>query len=101
MKYPNSYVAYGTRVHLARWSRLTPLLPPFRCINEQLYMRMADAMVSGGYVAAGYNRVNIDDCWAAKERAADGSLQANATRFPHGIKVCGCLPMRDLDADRV
>ena len=29
------------------------------CINEQLYMAMADKMVADGYLAAGYNRVNI------------------------------------------
>ena len=37
---------------------------PHECINEELYRSMADAMVAGGYVTAGYNRVDIDDCWA-------------------------------------
>jgi len=29
--------------------------------------------------------VNIDDCWSAKERDSQGRLQADPTRFPHGI----------------
>ena len=32
---------------------------PDSCINEQLYMAMADKMVADGYLAAGYDRVNI------------------------------------------
>lgn len=34
---------------------------PDACVNEQLYRSMADALVDGGYAAAGYNRVNVDD----------------------------------------
>ena len=48
---------------------------------------MADLMVSDGYKDAGYEYVNIDDCWLAKERAADGQLQADPDRFPNGIKA--------------
>ena len=44
-------------------------------------------MVSEGYKDAGYEYVNIDDCWLAKERGSDGRLQADAERFPHGIKA--------------
>ena len=44
-------------------------------------------MVSDGYKDAGYEYVNIDDCWLAKERAADGQLQADPDRFPNGIKA--------------
>jgi alpha-galactosidase len=35
--------------------------------------------------AAGYRYVNLDDCWSAKQRAADGSLVADPQRFPRGI----------------
>ena len=28
----------------------------------------------------------FQDCWAAKERDANGKLQADPNRFPHGIK---------------
>eukprot|EP01052_Picozoa_sp_SAG31_P006900 SAG31_NODE_323_length_17713_cov_12.065834_12_plen_92_part_00 len=30
--------------------------------------------------------VNIDDCWQNRTRDADGKLQADRDRFPHGIK---------------
>jgi hypothetical protein len=36
-------------------------------------------------VEVGYNRVNVDDCWAAMSRAANGSLVPDPTRFPHGM----------------
>lgn len=35
---------------------------PTACINEALYKSQTDALVSGGYVAAGYNGIHIDDC---------------------------------------
>lgn len=55
-------------------------------INEKLIMAQADAMVSSGMKAAGYEYINLDDCWMALERDADGNLQADPVRFPHGIK---------------
>ena len=58
---------------------------PDSCISEQLYMAMADELVSGGYRDAGYVYVNIDDCWQNRSRDADGKLQADSERFPHGI----------------
>ncbi|TID14723.1 carbohydrate-binding module family 13 protein [Venturia nashicola] len=58
----------------------------FQCaLNESLFTKTADAMVSKGLLAAGYNRINIDDCWLQHERAPNGSLQWNTTLFPHGI----------------
>jgi alpha-galactosidase len=60
----------------------------FGChIDEQLIEQTADAMVSSGMKAAGYQYVNIDDCWMAKERDAQGNLQSDPVRFPHGIKA--------------
>ena len=59
---------------------------PTSCISEQLYTRMADELVSGGYRDAGYVYVNIDDCWQNRSRDAQGRLQPDANRFPHGIK---------------
>jgi YVTN family beta-propeller protein len=46
----------------------------------------ARALVSSGMAKLGYNYVNLDDCWMAPARASDGELQADPTRFPHGIK---------------
>src|SRR5688500_16978584 len=55
----------------------------FACdIDEDLIRETADAMVSSGMKAAGYTYVNIDDCWMAPERDAQGRLQADPVRFP-------------------
>lgn len=59
---------------------------PGQCINESLILEQADALVSGGYLAAGYNYVNIDDCWQSGSRDARGRLQPDPIRFPHGMK---------------
>ena len=48
---------------------------------------MADAMVNGGFLSAGYEYVIIDDCWLAKHRDANGHLQPDPTRFPNGIRA--------------
>ncbi|MBN3299749.1 AGAL galactosidase, partial [Amia calva] len=59
---------------------------PHNCISEQLYMEMADVMVTGGWKEAGYEYVCIDDCWPSTSRDAQGRLQADPKRFPSGIK---------------
>src|SRR5258708_5694208 len=59
----------------------------FACdVSEQLIREMADAMVSSGRNAAGYQYVNIDDCWQVS-RDAQGNIVADPTRFPRGIKA--------------
>ncbi|KAF2427129.1 putative alpha-galactosidase [Tothia fuscella] len=58
----------------------------FMCnLNETLFTTTADAMKANGLLAAGYNRLNLDDCWMQYSRAANGSLQTNTTLFPHGL----------------
>ncbi len=58
----------------------------FGCnINEQLIRDTADAIVASGMRDAGYEYVNIDDCWMAPERDAEGRLQPDPVDFPHGI----------------
>jgi len=60
----------------------------FHCdIDEELIRETADAMVSSGMRAAGYEYVNIDDCWMAPQRDAEGRLQADPVRFPSGIRA--------------
>lgn len=49
-------------------------------------MDMADRLVADGYRQAGYEYVNIDDCWSAMERDDMGRLQPDRQRFPSGIK---------------
>lgn len=59
---------------------------PLTCINEQLYVDMADKMVEEGYLEAGYEFVNIDDCWLEMNRdVSSQKLVADKKRFPHGI----------------
>ncbi|ODM93453.1 Alpha-N-acetylgalactosaminidase [Orchesella cincta] len=62
---------------------------PDNCISERLFMQMADLLVSEGYAAAGYEYINVDDCWLAKTRDAQGRLQADPERFPSGMKALG------------
>src|SRR2546430_2685109 len=58
----------------------------FGCnVSESLVQATADAMVSSGMKAAGYQYVNIDDCWMASARNASGHLVPDPNKFPHGI----------------
>jgi alpha-galactosidase len=59
----------------------------FGChINEKIIKQMADAMIKTGMKAAGYEYINIDDCWMSNHRNSKGQLVPNPKRFPHGIK---------------
>jgi alpha-galactosidase len=55
-------------------------------VNAQLVEQTAQTMASDGMLAAGYQYVNIDDCWMAPSRDSAGNLVAEPTRFPGGIK---------------
>ncbi|KAF2203977.1 hypothetical protein GQ43DRAFT_221660 [Delitschia confertaspora ATCC 74209] len=58
----------------------------FMCnLNETLFVKTADAMVSKGLLAAGYNHINLDDCWMLHNRSSKGELQWDPTLFPHGL----------------
>ena len=77
-------------------SPVSPVLTPpmgwnswnhFACdVSDSLIRGTADAMVSSGMRDAGYRYVVIDDCWQVA-RAADGTILADSTRFPEGIKT--------------
>jgi alpha-galactosidase len=54
-------------------------------LNETLFLKTADEMISTGLLAAGYNRINLDDCWMKTSRSQDGTLTWNTTLFPRGI----------------
>ena len=56
-------------------------------ISEDLIKEIADAMAASGLAEAGYKYVNIDDCWQASERDAEGKLQADPIHFRSGIKA--------------
>ncbi len=55
--------------------------------SEQLIEQTADTFVSVGLKAAGYDYVNIDDCWQTKTRDADGNLVPDPAKFPDGMKA--------------
>ncbi|XP_029446289.1 alpha-N-acetylgalactosaminidase [Rhinatrema bivittatum] len=57
------------------------------CISERLILDIADRLVKDGWRELGYNYVNIDDCWMAKERNKEGRLVPDPGRFPSGIKA--------------
>ena len=59
----------------------------FAChVSDKLIRETADAMVSSGMKAAGYQYVNIDDCWQVR-RDAQGMIVADPANFPSGIKA--------------
>jgi len=59
----------------------------FGCnVSDKLIREIADAVVSSGLQAAGYQYVNIDDCWQVS-RDASGTIVADPARFPSGIKA--------------
>ncbi len=55
-------------------------------INESIIRSMADAFVTNGLQAAGYQFINIDDCWQIS-RDTNGVIVADASKFPSGIKA--------------
>ncbi len=55
--------------------------------SEELIEQTADTFVSSGLKAAGYDYVNIDDCWQTKQRDADGNLVPDPAKFPDGMKA--------------
>ena len=59
----------------------------FACnVSEDLIKQAADAMVSSGMQAAGYQYVVIDDCWQV-DRDAQGNIIPDAKRFPSGMQA--------------
>lgn len=55
--------------------------------NESMVKGIADIFVEKGLKDAGYEYVNLDDCWAKPQRDADGKLRPDPVRFPSGIKA--------------
>ena len=55
-------------------------------IDQEMIVQMAEVMEKKGLVAAGYQYMNIDDCWEAKHRNIRNELESDAVTFPDGIK---------------
>ena len=88
------FLLWATTLQAQKTERLA-LTPPmgwnswnkFHCdINESLIRETADAMASNGMKAAGYQYVNIDDCWHGT-RDSLGFIRPDPDRFPSGMKA--------------
>ncbi len=55
-------------------------------IDEDLIKEIGVAMKKTGLLDAGYQYINLDDCWQSSLRTPEGKLQGDLTRFPNGIK---------------
>ncbi|GAA4085119.1 hypothetical protein GCM10022233_79140 [Streptomyces shaanxiensis] len=53
--------------------------------DEAMVKGIADIFVDKGLKDAGYEYVNLDDCWALPNRDANGQLVPDPVRFPGGI----------------
>ena len=54
-------------------------------IDEKLILEIAEAMKTSGLADAGYEYVNLDDCWQSSMRDENGRLQGDFSNFPSGI----------------
>lgn len=63
----------------------------FGCnISDNVFIGVADLMVSLGLKELGYQYVNIDDCWSVKGTARDKVTQRiipDPVKFPDGIQI--------------
>jgi len=61
----------------------------FGCGNatETVVRAEALAMHTNGMQAAGYQYINLNDCWMAATRDANGNLQADPNLYPSGIQA--------------
>lgn len=68
-------------------------------VNETVILETADALISTGLAAAGFNSVNIDAGWGAGavSRDAIGELVPDPVKWPRGMKaVCDALHAKGL-----
>lgn len=55
-------------------------------ISESIIKGQADAIVSKGLAAVGYNHINIDDGYFGGRDKTTGKLKIHPTRFPNGLQ---------------
>jgi alpha-galactosidase len=55
--------------------------------DDRMVRQIADIFVARGLRDAGYEYVNLDDCWALPQRDPAGNLVPDPVRFPDGIKA--------------
>ena len=56
---------------------------PFGQVNETIVMEAAKGLADGGFLAAGYEYITLDDWYA--ERDATGKIIGSPTTFPSGM----------------
>ena len=90
-----SAIDNGFKTPAMGWSALYGA--PFNSVNETKVMVAAIGLNSSGLLAAGYNRVNLDD-WYAIRDGQTGKIKGSPTNFPSGMRAvsdkvhaAGCL----------
>ena len=86
------FISAGSLVQAQKFENLAQTPPmgwnswnTFACdINEDVIKKAADYMVSSGMKEAGYEYINIDDCWHG-ERDAQGFIHEDKEKFPSGM----------------
>jgi alpha-galactosidase len=79
---PSAHLALTPPMGWNSWNK-------FACnVSEDMIKSMADAVVKSGMKEAGYQYVNVDDCWQVS-RDANANIVADPRRFPHGMKAVG------------
>ncbi|MGC2325404.1 MAG: glycoside hydrolase family 27 protein [Candidatus Sulfotelmatobacter sp.] len=79
---PSAHLALTPPMGWNSWNK-------FACnVSEDMIKSMADAVVKSGMKDAGYQYVNIDDCWQVS-RDANANIVVEPQRFPHGMKAVG------------
>ncbi|KAL4508406.1 hypothetical protein ABPG72_003710 [Tetrahymena utriculariae] len=72
------------------WCNTNCTALPELCVSEKNIKEIADAMVASGLHKLGYEYVNVDDCYLAKERdPATQKLIPDPVNFPSGMKNLG------------
>jgi alpha-galactosidase len=80
--FPSAHLALTPPMGWNSWNK-------FACnVSEDMIKSMADAVVKSGMKDAGYQYVNIDDCWQVS-RDANANIVVDPQRFPHGMKAVG------------
>ncbi|KAI0408047.1 glycoside hydrolase family 27 protein [Xylaria palmicola] len=96
MRLSNAFILAATTVSALEWADGTGKLPAlgwnswnaYECdINETLILDAARAMVEFGFRDAGYEYINLDDCWQAQSGRDNETQQLvpDPAKFPNGI----------------
>lgn len=56
-------------------------------INEPIILDTARAVANSPLATAGYEFINLDDCWQSSDRDINGELQFDAAAFPNGPRM--------------